>query len=269
MSMLPDLYTLYLPIALMTFVGVPHGALDGYLLHSHSDSKRGTFALLLAYLGIALACVLFWWWQPTLALLSFLLLSLYHFGRSDHQQTGDSVSLTAWIAHGGLWALFLPWQQADATAVLFQALKTDPVILEAFLAPATAIWLLVSGLYLWQQWRNKDQQWRVWVISATAIVLLPPLWSLCLYFCLWHARRHTQWVLRYAKSPSDAKLWMLSIFSVTLAMGAIAYAVLLPSTAIETLTAQIFFIGIFALTVPHMILIDYYLGHLHDQQPSL
>ena len=86
--MLQELYTLYLPIALMTLVGVPHGALDGYLLHSHSDSKRGTLALLVAYLGIVLTCLLFWWWQPTLALLSFLILSLYNFGRSDHQEAG-------------------------------------------------------------------------------------------------------------------------------------------------------------------------------------
>ena len=260
--MLPELYTLYLPIALMTLFGVPHGALDGYLLRSQSDSKRHTLALLMAYLGIAIACVLFWWWQPTLALLSFLLLSLYHFGRSDHLDGMGPVSAPAWIAHGGLWTLFLPWQQAAATSAVFDALKTDPLVLELLLTPATAIWALVSGIYLWQQWRNKQQQWHIWVLAVATIICLPPLWSLSLYFCLWHARRHTRWVLACAKSPAEAKIWMLSIFSLTIIMGAAAYLLWLPTTAASTLTAQIFFIGIFALTVPHMILIDYYLGNL-------
>ena len=94
-----------------------------------------------------------------------------------------------------------------------------------------------------------------------------PLWSLSLYFCLWHARRHTRWVLACTKSPAEAKIWMLSIFSLTIIMGAAAYLLWLPTTAASTLTAQIFFIGIFALTVPHMILIDYYLGNLlRDRQ---
>lgn len=68
-------------LALILFVGIPHGALDNFLVQKNTKLSIVRFHLL--YSGSVLAYILLWFISPSLSLLIFLLISAYHFGESQ------------------------------------------------------------------------------------------------------------------------------------------------------------------------------------------
>ena len=73
-------------LALVVFIGLPHGALDAAISFSMiSSSKRiaRLAGLLLIYLLLAIAIFLIWDQLPAFSLLIFLLISIVHFGMAD------------------------------------------------------------------------------------------------------------------------------------------------------------------------------------------
>lgn len=66
-------------------VGIPHGALD-HLLDRDKIQHRIELKFVVKYLGAALVYGLLWLINPSLALIIFLLYSIWHFGQTDMQQ---------------------------------------------------------------------------------------------------------------------------------------------------------------------------------------
>ena len=79
----PSVYLQSLAAAVgIVFFGLPHGAVDTLVAHKLKLTKN-PFRLagfLVAYLGLAAVAVAFWLVAPTAALLTFLLISAWHFG---------------------------------------------------------------------------------------------------------------------------------------------------------------------------------------------
>ena len=110
---------------------------------------------------------------------------------------------------------------------------------------------------------NGDGKAVISTLSFAALsILMPPLWSLCIYFCAWHSRRHISRMLSDLSSPRLGWIMMISLTLITMLLALLA-ALWLPATTLWTAAVvQVFFIGLFALTVPHMLLIDLYLPWL-------
>ena len=265
----------YAPITIMLLLGLPHGALDAHILNSAARNNRQTLGLLIAYVLLTLATVLFWWAFPTVAVAIFLGLSAIHFGRSDlHNHRTDSLSAGAGagagagankylkvFAHGGIWTVLLPSLQWDQVEPIFKVLDSQTQTLNYLLQGAALAWglCLVVTMFAYIQTREIDQVFALFA-GASLAVFAPPLWALCLYFCLWHARRHTSWVLSHFP-PKSAALKFMFIFSAIPLAAMLYFALFIPhKLSFDAFVLQLFFIGIFALTVPHMLLIDYYLG---------
>jgi Brp/Blh family beta-carotene 15,15'-monooxygenase len=269
--------TIYAPIAIMLVLGMPHGALDAHIVNSATRNKRQTIVLLFAYVLLALATVFFWGAFPTMAIAIFLALSTVHFGRSDlntHQKTNAPAAIEAnarinptaqdfvrFVTHGGIWTVLLPLIQWDLVEPIFSVLGCQTLILKYALNGAAIVWglCLLITLFAYRQTLATEQS-IVLVAGVSAAILAPPLWALCLYFCFWHARRHTNWVLS-TFPPRSVALRFMFVFSLIPLTGMLCWFLFIPTELnLEGLSLQLFFIGIFALTVPHMLLIDYYLG---------
>lgn len=65
------------------FLGIPHGALDIYLIQKIVPNKKDVFRLLLFYLIGLIPMILAWELSPTGAFLFFVLYSSFHFAQSD------------------------------------------------------------------------------------------------------------------------------------------------------------------------------------------
>ena len=86
----PDLAvsTMYFILVLgLVLIGIPHGAMD-HMTEAFSTSKKITFPFLFKYLGLMLAVYLLWILSPTIALISFLTYSAWHFGETDTEEWG-------------------------------------------------------------------------------------------------------------------------------------------------------------------------------------
>ena len=94
---------------------------------------------------------------------------------------------------------------------------------------------------------------------AGALVFLPPLTGFALYFCCVHTPRHMARVIKAVKTIlPDARILPLTLgFTIVtwLAM-AVAVVLLRAEISFDAAMVQVIFIGLAALTVPHMMLVD-------------
>jgi beta-carotene 15,15'-dioxygenase len=244
--------------------GLPHGALDPWVAEKigicGSPGQKILFNV--AYLGIAAAVVLLWLWAPTLSLSIFLAISVWHF-------SGDWEGFLSrpWRLCAGLLLLLMPIGfHTETVAVLFSYLSGESGI---HLARTLSLpgWFLTGamvtliGLTLWQ---------RHWFVALELSLLLalayltPPLIYFALYFCLLHSPRHLLGLFEKASYRERPRLIrMIFIYTTaTLFLAALLWWFwsTLPQ---ETLIVRLVFIGLAALTVPHMILIA--ATHFHQR----
>lgn len=260
-----NLVTVIAPILLMALFGVPHGALDAALIKTAIPEHRRALTFS-SYIATAILCVVAWLVAPTASMLFFLTLSTWHFGSSDIVDLKPRHPILQLVARGGIWTLFLPVFHWQTTQPIFAQLSADPDLIKLGLNLALPVWIFAYIALLYIEFTARDHRALVPAIGALMLaVMLPPLWALGLYFCLWHARRHTQHALAQISDTPHAKRLAQSLTILTLGIAAAVFALMPPELTIDTALVRIFFVGIFALTVPHMVLIDYYLNGTHQR----
>jgi Brp/Blh family beta-carotene 15,15'-monooxygenase len=269
-----------LAIAAILLMGVPHGGLDGTVARrSGWPSGTGPWILFhLAYLLLAAAVVALWWRFPLASLVVFLLISALHFGSSDIRHISRFNKPEAWLplmAHGGLVVIAIPAFQSRAVEPLFAVLvdaKSSLWLLaqiDRLLLPwATCVFFYLIYTVYQPRWRGAFYNLCLLILLA---FLLPPLVSFALYFCLWHSRNH---MLRIWKSIAPDKRRRSAIETVVYSFLAYAAAALYfmlqidmnGTAAFAPSMVQLTFIGLAALTVPHMLLIDFIHEYREEQQ---
>jgi Brp/Blh family beta-carotene 15,15'-monooxygenase len=153
---------------------------------------------------------------------------------------------------------------------VLESIQVDSGTIQLALIGVAPLWIVaVIGDVFWN--RANIQASRNWLTLGFILLAatLPPLWSLCLYFCAWHSRRHTLKVLAGLPKQRAARQMMLLLTALSLALAAIAFYSLRPLVdSLTTAALSVFFVGLFALTVPHMVLIDYYLPRLSRRRDA-
>lgn len=234
--------------------GLPHGALDPWIAR-RSDLPLPAWAFGLTYLAMALAVIALWWWQPALTLALFLLISAWHFS-GDWQ---PDLPLWARLAVG-LSLLALPiWSHPQTVQFLFGLLSgpggerlaeqlAAPAVLAVPAMASAGLWLLVTG-------RRRA------AAELLALLLLgwltTPLLYFIVYFCLLHSPRHLL-TERWMTPPHlRGKMMTSGLLNTGLTIVlAVPFALWLSQTGdIEQTLLRVVFIGLAALTVPHMALI--------------
>ena len=259
----------------VVFIGLPHGAMDGALAVHFGWMKRPSSALafLVAYVGLAAVVVWLWSVSPVLSFVAFLAISVYHFGRGDSSSTQSGRDTVESLARGGLVIGGIShFHPAEADAV-FKALvgpTTSGVwlFLDAVLV-ITALCLVESMLF--KQRRERLQFLTEMGFLSVVFLTLPPLAGFAVYFCLVHSVRHFSamgGVLRATVSTLRITQTTLVFSLLTWAVGLLVFAQRTASVGLEPALLQVVFIGLAALTVPHMLLIDGWLNKI-ESSPSL
>ena len=267
-----------LPIVLMVIFGVPHGALDGAIIFQAFSTLRYRLVLLFGYLMLSAFCVLLWLAAPTLCLAIFLMLSVWHFGHSDQACSGQIRSQGAdadvdhtranrlrshhthlaqnrsghtlvhvWriLSDGGVWVLLVPFSHQSAVSELFVALGADSAVIMEAIDWLILPWVILAVASVAERIFNGLFRSALIALSFVAMaVMAPPLWSLCVYFCAWHSRRHVIGVLSDLPNPKIGWLSMILLTVATVLLTLVA-AIWLPVSALwSTAVIQIFFIGL-------------------------
>ncbi len=254
----PDLTTqVLLLVPLVAVFGLPHGALDLPIAQALWPFRgwRGKARFSILYLSIAGLVVLVWVLLPSLSLFAFLIYSAFHFS-GDWPNGPFALRWSGGAATIGAPALFHP----DDVAHVFQYLAPEPAayLATSCLAITGGIALAMSiGMLILQpvtRTRAAVEQAAIWFAAG----FLAPLVYFIVYFCALHSVRHTVVTIESLKDRKSALLTSGLLSAVT-AFAAVSSILLLDSfnagSTVESVS-QTIFIGLAALTIPHMLLVD-------------
>jgi beta-carotene 15,15'-dioxygenase len=241
---------------LVALLGLPHGALDHRVASALWPliTLRDHAVFIAGYIGLAIAVLALWIIAPSIALGAFLIYSALHFSDDWRAEVGLWQSLPLGISVIALPALVF---QSDV-AVLFSFLTAEPTAtLFAALLHKTAIAAIIaSALCLVVNLRAAPWVTVEYALLVATALVTPPLIYFVIYFCALHSPRHflvTADQLRLTPLQGLRAAWPILVATLAMtALGTVILAVFAP--AFEPATLQIVFIGLAAVTVPHMLL---------------
>ena len=261
-------------LAAVVIIGLPHGALDGAIA-IHLGMSRNLLSLtrfLVLYIAAAAAVVGAWMMAPVACLLVFLVISMLHFGMGDVRAGNGWQGMLEALAHGGLVVAGISQMHRDEVDVIFGYLVDGNTLLVWQGLEIISIFVAVALLFCVVQgvinprWRGGLAEL---VIMGAIFAFTSPLVGFAIYFCLVHTPRHVRSILSSVSSGVSRRLMVSQAVLFTVASwvaGGLAFWLLLGAETAEAALMRVVFIGLAALTVPHMILVD---GLFRRVQPSL
>jgi Brp/Blh family beta-carotene 15,15'-monooxygenase len=111
----------------MILVGIPHGAVD-HLLETGSWNLKKAPMFIINYLVLAGVIGVLWLFLPQIALIIFILYSMWHFGQADGKIWGFS-SITSFL-WGGSVLLYILGTHAQETNTILISMGSIPLPFE-------------------------------------------------------------------------------------------------------------------------------------------
>ena len=258
-------------LAAIVFLGVPHGALD-YILISNMGNRIAYATLITVFLYsiITFLAIIFWFLYPTPALFLFLAASTIHFGIANSlgidlgATRSKLVMLASTIAQGGLITIYLPFGHWETVSGFFSVLGSDSDFIWLCLQAGFYAWIVSVGILLVYLYSIRNLKGLFCSLIAGSIVFtFPPLFSFALYFCCLHSFIHYRRVM-ISQLGNSVFPPMSFIFLTVLAwslmiivgFGAGYNDFYKLADEIHSALVRGVFISLFALTVPHMVIVD-------------
>ncbi|NND29980.1 MAG: beta-carotene 15,15'-dioxygenase, Brp/Blh family [Myxococcales bacterium] len=280
---LPAGIELFILVVAVTLFGLPHGALDYLSGRSLLRRSFGSWWFLpfgIGYIGLAVVVVIAWLLAPLPTLLGFLLVSAAHFGAGDVRHelalgAGSRFSSAGAafeaVGRGSLVLVPLLHFHPEAASSLFAYLV--PMSAQQINVTITAITpplFAVSGSVLsvimahhlggWAEGNAGHARMSIEIAALAALfALAPPLVAFVVYFCFWHSFRHSlhQAAELDPSTPRAAfRAFVRHAWPTTTGaflIGAVGY-VFLGDQSADAKIIQVLFVGLSALTAPHIAL---------------
>ncbi len=266
----PPLVVQIAAIAILAAVlGMPHGALDPLIARRLGYWRTPlTFAVFnLVYTGVAAAVVALWLLAPVPSLVAFLLISAAHFGSDWNRERPLALRFVTGAALLSLPSL----RDQDAVADLYATLAGDGARVvaqaQAAIGPVLLVALAAAAVIAARRAPHEGIE----LLAAAALALLAqPLMFFIVYFCALHSARHLREGFR-EEQGHGRRLTVLIVATYTLAPLLMAGAFLWATAGTASLDEQLLrvvFIGLAALTVPHMALVTLGDRALRSNQPA-
>jgi len=243
------------PVILL--LGVPHGALDiVFVRQLTSTPSTGRWSLFtLGYLTAAAMVVVVWWLAPGFFLAAFLLTSAFHFSGDPEGET------PAWFRalYGGAVILCPLLLHAAEVTELFAFLAGDAAAqaIVVALAWAAGPWVAAIGVAAIAT-APRDRVRSIELVSMAALLsLAPPLIGFTFFFCCMHSARHVLRTRDYSHAGTLRHLLRISAWPMGITLAGVAIVWWLSDgKPLEMRLAQLLFVGLAALTVPHMMVVE-------------
>jgi Brp/Blh family beta-carotene 15,15'-monooxygenase len=242
--------------AAVAFAGLPHGALDPWVARRAAlwRTAHGAAAFHVAYVLAATAVLIAWQVAPAGCLAAFLALSAWHFG-------GDWAASPVVRTVLGTALFALPaWRWLSDVAAIFGALAGDGGAAIAGALAALGPWLGVAVLALAvASIRRAPGHAAEWLALGALALVVPPLAYFAAYFCALHSVRHLRLLAAQAAPSVRPRLAAIAAIYTALALmgAALAWAWLADGAGAgwSDDLLRVVFIGLAALTVPHMVVV--------------
>jgi Brp/Blh family beta-carotene 15,15'-monooxygenase len=246
--------------ALVAVLGLPHGALDPLVARRVGlwRTPLGFAGFNLGYIATVGLVVGIWMLAPAVSLVAFLVVSGIHFGADWNP--GRSVVVRSLT---GVGLLTLPaFAHHDEVAAIYRTLAGPggAVIadMQSWLGPAAIVAMLLGAA--WAVRRRPTDALEIVIAGALAIGA-PPLIFFVLYFCALHSARHLRHGVKEERGNGRTAILITVVYTVVpiLAVGILTAVFARDFAPSGSLNAdwiiRLVFIGLAALTVPHMAVI--------------
>lgn len=268
-------YQLFIFIAGIVILGVPHGAADLLVAMQNAGTGGKNFSKLSffkTYLGRLILFAAALWLFPIIGLMLFILFAAYHFGETDlHHCKTDSLPGKLFVTTYGLVILsvillvhldeVIPIMQTLLPALesegIFNFLNTQRTFL---IAINGIVFMLSAVIYLYQS-KIALKQIDLWYMIRFVLILiiifnLPLILGFSFYFIVWHSvlsmTNIFQYLLRDNRIPFFSILKQIGLYSL-LAMGGIMIVGLAGIMFLNSHTLVGYVLmGLAVLTAPHM-----------------
>ncbi len=254
-------------LCLVSFIGVPHGSFDGAVAALLGyKSKKQFYIFIIWYLLFSFAVIIFWIYFSTIALLLFLGMSVVHFGLCDWSFL--KITKYKWLitfTHGMNIVFGIIFFHTEETFTIFSFLSSeDFFFFKNFLFIPYFIFAILIVIYCNYALSIKKMRWGVLEMFIILLIIsqVDPLTGFALYFCFVHTIKHVNAILRDTKKYLSNKKFILNstiLFTIfTWIMGCVAIIYLNNNFTFSESFVKTIFIGLAALTLPHMTLIDFF-----------
>jgi Brp/Blh family beta-carotene 15,15'-monooxygenase len=243
------------PVILL--LGVPHGALDIVFVRQLMGvrSAAGWSLFTVVYVTAAASVVVLWWLAPGFFLAAFLLVSVLHFSGDPE---GETPALFRMLYGGAV--IFCPITLHSAeVSQLFASLAGAPAAQAIVAALQWAAWPWVAAIGLAAIAGAKRELARsIELVSVTALLTFaPPLIGFALFFCGMHSARHVLRTRDYSSAGTLRHLLRIAAWPMLATVAGVFIALwLFDGKPIDMRLVQLLFVGLAALTVPHMIVVE-------------
>ena len=250
--------TLVVGMAVAVFLlGVPHGALDSEFAKALYSvrSLAQWICFVVAYVLLAALVVLTWSLAPGFFLASFLAISAYHFSGDPDIALPPGVR----FLYGAAIVVLPTLLHSTAVATLFAYLAGPSAAFSiAGFLESIALPVLVGNALLIALTAQTN---RLAALEIMCVVLLsiaaPPLIAFTVFFCAMHSPRHLMRTASFTNTSLATLLRRVAVLPMLACLIAGAIALLVFSGApLEARVTRIVFLGLAALTVPHMLLVE-------------
>lgn len=262
---LPELdFRLSLLLIGLIFIGMPHGAMDIFLLFKSFGQGKKLFVALAAYVLVAAPIVLLWPIFPTACFVFFVTYSLFHFADSDIQTTGPGRLMEMatrlplpfclpYIFHQSETLKLVHWIQPNIDLTPFDFLISAAGTLSLALVAIHTGTGLVRFI---SRFPNEDMSFLEPMVLAVLFVFISPLYSLAIYFCFIHSIKHLVNIATRIEITSLKYIlpfWLIPLIGLPL----ISYLKLQNIAQLESGLFQYSLVVLSALALPHSILVRY------------
>lgn len=238
-------------------LGVPHGALDVVFARQPGGGRSllGWSLFTIAYFALAASVVVLWWLAPGTFLVAFLLISAFHFSGDP---AGETAALLRTLYGGAV--IFCPLalhaQEVSRLFAFLVGLPAAQAIVE-FLQPAAWPWVAAICCASILGMRNASLRSIEMASVAALLTFAPALIGFTLYFCGMHSARHVLRTRHYSRAGTWRQLLRIALWPMLATVAGVAIAFACSSgRPLDLRLAQVLFVGLAALTVPHMILVE-------------
>ena len=250
---------------LIFFIGLPHGSFDGAVAALVGFKTKMQFLqFLILYLLLFFVVILFWLYFPIISLFLFLLMTVSHFGLCDWtnfkiKKYKYPVSITY-----GMSVIFgIIFFNEQQSFQIFEYLTNNKIYFfqKYFFIPYVFTFLSITFFVYLSFYEPKL---RIGIIEIFSLLLVfyffDPLLSFAIYFCFFHTYKHLRHLISniYLFLPNK-KFVIYSTLCFTLISwigGIFIVLFLIQNFNIYESILKVVFIGLAALTLPHMILVD-------------
>jgi beta-carotene 15,15'-dioxygenase len=246
---------------IISLAGLPHGAADAWLAQRVGiiSNLKDLFTFLVSYTFVAISIIFAWMISPSISLAIFLIISAWHFG--DDERLGLSlftrfssgviiVSSPLILHNKEVLSLYEILIGNYATNVL------DNQIILYIISCGYLIYNSVMSLNDIKTVRNIFSIMLYVILSC----IMTPIFYFTIYFCCAHSLQHMIriWDMTTEKNRSKFLVAVTLLTTLVIVSALVVYFWLIRSGInFEIVNIKVLFVGLAALAVPHILLIDF------------